>query len=209
MNFSLLLDVFFPPSEDELWVRSLTSSFLAEKQIAISPFPSTTSLLLYRDPEVRKIIHLFKYEKSRQALNLLALLFTLEIVSFLGEEQQFGRYTTPILVPIPSNRKRTHERGYDHMKLLTKRVQVNLNEHGISAEIKEYLSTTRTTERQADLSKRERLKNMHNALRSHSVEKADVIVLDDVTTTGATLSEARRALRAAGARNIHALVLAH
>jgi predicted amidophosphoribosyltransferase len=53
-----------------------------------------------------------------------------------------------------------------------------------------------------------RKKNVENAFEARSVSSQRIILLDDVTTSGATLSEAAKALRRAGARNIIALTVA-
>lgn len=73
------------------------------------------------------------------------------------------------------------------------------------------LARTRLTAPQQGLPKFERLKNVKNSMRVADPDRVAgrvCIVVDDVTTTGATLKECERALRAAGARAVHCLALA-
>ena len=74
------------------------------------------------------------------------------------------------------------------------------------------LIRTINTKTQQGLPRAERLKNIKNSMTSgpdaEKIKGRGCIVVDDVTTTGATLAEAKRALRVAGARAVHCIALA-
>ena len=87
--------------------------------------------------------------------------------------------------------------------------------HGIGCEItllKKTLVKTRKTPIQHSLPREKRLKNLRGSMRianKNKIHGADILVIDDVTTTGATFEEATRALKEAGARKIFCVALAH
>ncbi len=108
------------------------------------------------------------------------------------------------LVPVPSTRRRNHERGYDPAMLLA-------DETGrlLATPRRSLLSRSRETPPQSSLPAAERRANVEGAFAASPRARGRVLVLvDDVVTTGATLFAAARALREAGARDVRALVLA-
>ncbi len=121
-----------------------------------------------------------------------------------------GKETLVVPIPITKNRKRV--RGYNQSALLARAFVENLGEK----EFKyggDIIEKIRDTIAQAKIRNRtERLKNLQGAykIKSNAIVKGkNIILIDDVSTTGATLKEARRVLREAGARNVIALVVAH
>jgi ComF family protein len=114
----------------------------------------------------------------------------------------------PLIVPVPLHTKRLRERGYNQAAMIAQRLAV------ISAMPcnESALVRVRQTSSQVETHSRdERLENMREAFRCEHpehVDGKDIILVDDVCTTGATLNDCARALRVAGAASIHAIVLA-
>ena len=108
------------------------------------------------------------------------------------------------LVSVPSTGRRNRERGYDPAMLLADETSRHLETpHRV------LLSRRRDTPPQSSLSAPARLANVKGAFAASSRAAGRVLVLvDDVVTTGATLFSAADALRAAGAAEVRALVLA-
>ena len=112
-----------------------------------------------------------------------------------------------LLVPIPLHPRRERERGFNQAELIAKRLTETA-----SAELAPVLERVKDTPPQTTLKDYEaRKKNMERCFRVAHPERVagrTVIVLDDVSTSGATLREAARALREAGAKKIVGLVFA-
>ncbi|WP_295782591.1 phosphoribosyltransferase family protein [uncultured Microbacterium sp.] len=101
---------------------------------------------------------------------------------------------------VPSSRSAFRRRGYRPVDLL-------LRAGGVRAE--RLLRVARTPRDQRGLGRVERRANVAGALAARPLSGGVVVVVDDVVTTGATLVEADRALRAAGADEVVVVALAH
>ena len=121
-----------------------------------------------------------------------------------------------LIVPIPSSNKRKSERGWNQCELLCQEIEkLETKEIKVRFDI---LKKIQNTEKQADLTREKRLKNVKGSMR---VEKGKMerlkdgmknnlfIIIDDVYTTGATYREARRALKGAGAKKVTGVFIAH
>jgi predicted amidophosphoribosyltransferase len=117
------------------------------------------------------------------------------------------------LVPVPSTRSATVRRGQDPMLRMARVAAARLRASGRAAAVLPALTHRRKVADQAGLGRRERAANLAGALavRASSARllaERPVVLLDDVVTSGATLAEAARALRAAGNAPVGAAVLA-
>lgn len=113
------------------------------------------------------------------------------------------------LVPVPLHWRRLVRRRYNQAALLARRLSA---ETGVPA-IVDALVRIRATASQQGLSATARRRNLSGAIRPdparpRALEGREAILVDDVLTTGATLSAAARAAKAAGATRVRALVLA-
>jgi len=109
------------------------------------------------------------------------------------------------VVPVPLARARERERGFNQAALLAERLARGL---GTRLEPR-WLARARDTAPQTDLHGDERRANVCGAfIASAAVAQRDVALVDDVLTTGATVSECARVLRAAGARSVGVLTVA-
>lgn len=107
--------------------------------------------------------------------------------------------TSVVFVPLPTSRAAYRRRGYRVVELVARRAGI---------ELASLLVATRQTGDQRGLDQASRQANVAGSLRARDAEGRRVIVIDDVVTTGATIGEAVRALRAAGAVVVGAVTIA-
>jgi len=117
----------------------------------------------------------------------------------------------PLLLPIPLSKKRFRERGFNQCELLISLFpQEAKNFFEIRTDI---LYKIKETKSQTSMRKRkDREENIIGAFaisKPELLKRRAVIIIDDVATTGATLSEARKTLLKNGARQVTAYTLAH
>jgi predicted amidophosphoribosyltransferase len=117
------------------------------------------------------------------------------------------------VVPVPSSPKAVRRRGDAPLELLTRAAvaQTARSEHEVT--VSPALRLCRRVADQAGLDHRQRAANLERAMEVHprwraSVKGVTCLLTDDVVTTGATLAEASRALRAGGAVHIVAATVA-
>jgi ComF family protein len=110
-----------------------------------------------------------------------------------------------LAIPIPLSKKRLHWRGFNQAEIVAREFCLYFN-HELNLDLKRLKHRAP----QATLSETKRLENMESvfAWRGESLTNKRIILIDDVVTTGATLNEAARILKEAGAQEIYALVLA-
>ena len=104
-----------------------------------------------------------------------------------------------VIVPIPTSRAAFRRRGYRVVELVAARAGLR---------VERLLLHTRSTADQRGLDHARRRENVAGSLRARDAAGRRVLVLDDVVTTGATLAEAARALRAAGAEVVGGVTIA-
>lgn len=118
-----------------------------------------------------------------------------------------ARVLADVVIPVPLHPARLAERGYNQAALLGAEVAEEL---GVPLSARA-LSRTRHTPQQARLDRASRLGNVAGAFRVRTpvqVRGRRVLLIDDVSTTGATLAACAAALREAGAATVTALVVA-
>ncbi len=150
---------------------------------------------------VRKVIHDFKYGRQ--------LYLRFPVAEWLAETMDDPRLAGrrfDRVVPVPLHPARKRERGFNQAELLAEMLAAHT---GIPCA--PVLERIRYTTTQTAFDRSERMENLHDAFRLR--KKADVrgwrvLLIDDVLTTGSTLSECARVLKAQGALSVHAATAA-
>ncbi len=147
---------------------------------------------------LRDALHAFKFERRRALARPLADLVREQCAGVVAGD-------CAGLVPVPLGRGRERERGFNQSALLAERLA---RAWGVPLRAR-WLVRTRSTRPQSDLTATERRANVRGAFAaSPAVAGRHLVVVDDVLTTGATVAECARVLRAAGARRIGVLAVA-
>lgn len=150
---------------------------------------------------VRKVLHQFKYEKQRH--------LRYPVAGWLAESFDDPRLRGlhfDLIVPVPLHPARERERGFNQAALIAELVATSA---GIPSRL--VLERIRYTTTQTAYDRAERMENLHGAFRlrkNRDVRGLRVLLIDDVLTTGSTLSECARVLRRAGAVSVHAATAA-
>lgn len=212
--FRLLLDILFPIycfgcNEKGAYVCRGCRAVLP--QATKTPHKNIIPILQYRDPLVRKLIWHLKYRGKHPIAEPLAQVTNETLLEELSEYMLFDTNDTLLLVPIPLSRKRHRQRGYNQSACIAHALAA-INTSFFSLDTKA-LTRTRDTQSQTDIKDhRKREQNVRDcfaATNPKRIQGADIVLIDDVTTTGATLLEARKTLLNAGARSVLCVAAAH
>lgn len=168
------------------------------------------SLFDYREPLVKEAVWMLKYRGNKTIATLLSALLYDELLSFLEEYAPLRNFTNPLLIPIPLSKKRLRERGFNQCELLTNGLEKLDGGRNFSLSTTALQKVKETPSQTKIESRAEREKNLKNCFSaSDKAAGRNIILIDDVSTTGATLEEARRTLLRAGARKVIAFTFAH
>lgn len=210
----LLESFLFPKSEKVLELEALTPGQLLEiLPRATTPKDHETQALFdYSHPLVKELVWELKYKGNRVVAEKLGTILFDTIVADLEDRNLFEKLGTLLLIPTPISDKRRLERGWNQCELLCEAVK-RLDTQGHFKYLKRNLAKIKHTESQTRTAdKREREENIKNSMQvfgKETISGRSVVLIDDVTTTGSTFAEAKRALKDAGAKKVLCIALAH
>ncbi|MEK7567713.1 MAG: hypothetical protein AAB513_02220 [Patescibacteria group bacterium] len=214
------LSLIFPISKVESKLKSIKAEELKSRfpNEWLSSDKKTIAIFPYKNPFIRQSVWLLKYRKNEDALNIFAQILGESIIATCEEILPFCSHPRIILIPIPTTKKRSLERGHNHTLILAYKT-VEIYGRDFFEIAPDVLIFAKETKRQTSCkNKKEREENMKNAF-AISKNKPNpnfsgrmVVLIDDVTTTGATFRDARRAINSLGAikpKQIYFFALAH
>ncbi len=160
-------------------------------------FNLARSWVIYEGP-IRHALHTLKYRRNISLGETLA--------KAMSAHLQKMDWDIDIVLPVPLGRRRLRERGYNQVALAAMPLAAILG-WDFSSRLVERTSETRS---QVGLSRDERKLNVEGAFHAQSmgIKGKNVLLMDDVATTGATLSSCAAALLQAGARNVFGYTIA-
>ncbi len=154
---------------------------------------------------LRELIHLLKYDGVRPAAGVLGRMLAEAITPL-----QAGFTAGPVLVvPVPLHIGKRRQRGFNQAELIA-RAALKLTAVD-RFELLPALRRTRETQSQIGLSRHQRRENLRGAFAVNQpgeIRGREVLLVDDVFTTGTTVSECARVLRRAGATKVYVATVA-
>lgn len=154
------------------------------------------------DVHMRKLVHLMKYGGNQRMAYFFGELMASRIL-----EEGFGPFHC--IIPVPLHPRREKERGFNQSRLMAEGISRVLN-----IPVEDHLIIrNRYTHSQASLSREERLKNLENVFQAdihlgQKLQNKDVLVVDDLVTTGSTFNEVNKCLTRLGVHSILNVALA-
>ena len=158
---------------------------------------------------------MLKYKGKRKLATVFAEIIYGRILEELADLQVMQNFTDPLLIPVPLEKDRQKERGFNQAELICR--ELTKLDNNINFSLKtDILIKIKNTKHQAKVENRsERLRNIIGSFGINEkqtdtkLEGRNIILIDDVITTGATLTEAKKILKRAGARKVVAFTVAH
>ncbi|MBI2484195.1 ComF family protein [Candidatus Uhrbacteria bacterium] len=150
----------------------------------------------------RSIVHTCKYQGIRDLAAIMASALAHELSYIPTYDQEC------LLIPVPLHESKLRERGFNQAELIATRLagmigaQINTNA----------VARVRSTRTQVTLNRKQRKENVRQAFACVdplSVAGRKIILIDDISTTGSTLSELAGIVRSSGAVEVSGLVFAH
>jgi ComF family protein len=154
---------------------------------------------------LRELIHLLKYDHVRPASSVLGRMLA-EVIEGLAPLFK----AEVLVVPVPLSPRKLRQRGFNQSEAIA-RAALKLVRGDALVLRTTALERRRETQSQTGLSRHQRQENVRGAFAVASPEQVagrEVLLVDDVFTTGTTVSECARILRRAGASNIYVATVA-
>jgi ComF family protein len=164
-------------------------------------FDTARSIAIY-DGSLKEAIHKFKF-KCKTALGepLAGVL-----IEYLARNPVFDLSRVDVLTTVPLHLKRERERGFNQSEFIAKALATYFD----IPFRRDLIAKTRDTKPQFGLCREERFGNVAGAFEVKSLGNVigrNVLIIDDIFTTGATASECARVLKEYGALSVHVLTL--
>lgn len=157
---------------------------------------------LYQDPKIKELIHIFKYKFIENLKNPLSYLM---IKGLENEKENLKNF---IIIPVPLHKKRFKERGFNQSELLADKIGKHFQIPVFNNVLKRIKFEIPQTQIENKEKRKENIKNAFQYNSFQSIKNRNILLIDDVTTTGATLNECAKILKQNGAKIIWAATIA-
>ena len=211
----ICMGVIFPSRDQVSKIEALSPrEFAIRATRVVDELPkSIYSLFKYKDPLVRQALWALKYEGNRKIGRLFAILLYDTLIEIISEATLYDNFSQPLFIPIPLSKERYKERGWNQAEIIVQEI-IKLYPQSDWQYEKNILQKVKHTMPQTKLSRAKRLENLKNCFATNPeklkiIKNRNIVLVDDVVTTGSTIQEARRTLLEAGARQVLAFTVAH
>ncbi|MDO9399407.1 MAG: ComF family protein [bacterium] len=161
----------------------------------------------YEQKIISKLIKSFKYYFIRELYQDLGKILILFLNDFLNKKGQKFNFQECLIMPVPLSAYRRRWRGFNQAEILARLVADHFN---LELSVNE-LIRNKHTKPQVKLNKMQRENNIKGCFSwcANNLEGRQIILVDDVVTTGATLNECAKILKHHGASKVWGLVVAN
>ncbi len=215
---SKLLDILFPENcigckqPDTLLCDQCISKIRpAERESA----RQILSFFDYRDPVMKEAMWKLKYGKKRHIAQILGNALYERSMEEIADMRSFTLGLPILVIPVPIHNKKKRLRGYNQAKLIAQHFVMSAPKNILEMEERIIVKTKATIPQARINNRNRRLANIKNAFayrkdfNPHELRGRVVIVLDDITTTGGTLTEIIKLVEDAGVKKVVGFAVAH
>jgi len=166
----------------------------------------------YHDPLMKKIIWNLKYYHHKNlGLKLGEILYD-EMLEDISGIEAYTKGSPILVIPVPISKIRRKKRGYDQAERIAQGFcnSGSKNTFGIKTNI--IFKNIETTPQARITNRKRRLKNIKGSFLIKNIEEIkgqNILIIDDVTTTGGTINEIINLLKKNGAKNVYGYAVAH
>ncbi len=210
---NFILDIFFPSF---CVACKKEGSFLCESckykiEILNTPshFPEKSKIkklycaTKYQNIILKNLIHNFKYRHIKEIKNELS-----ELVIKHLKLNDFTTSKSQILIPVPLHKKRFLKRGFNQSELIAEKIGKYFNIPVKTKLIKRKKDTKCQALREKRKERKENLKNAFSIISNKTLKEKEVILVDDIITSGTTLKECAKEISKLKPKKIVAIVIA-
>lgn len=171
---------------------------LCDKHSRFTDLDGLSSIFSYADPVARELIKSLKYKAQTDVISFLEWKLLKRSLQLLPK----GEFT---VTSIPVDKAKYNQRGFNQAEMIARALIEPVIEY------EELLIKVKPTKSQTVLNKKQRQKNLRRAFRLKKgvTVPENIIIVDDVVTTGSTMREAAKTLRKSGAKRVWGFALSH
>ncbi len=210
---NLILDLILPKDFEEIEIENMPEAdiFGIVKEADDIKNNRYEALFQYKNKLSKRAIWAIKYRKNQKITEKFSNMLYEFILENISDEMAFSSFNNPLLIPIPMHKNNLKERGYNQSELLAKEIFKIDDGKNFDISLNALIKIKETPHQSALKNKNERLKNLKGCFYADEilVKNKNIILIDDVITTGTTMNEASKALKKAGARKVIGFSLAH
>lgn len=212
---NIFLDVLFPEKCTGCKLKNTSLCALCLASIRHAERETARHILAcfdYRDPVIKRALWELKYKNKKHLAEVLGQELYEQTLEDLADLRIFASGLSILVIPVPLSKERRRERGYNQAELIAKYFIKNAPAGMFEIET-ENVKKIKNTSPQARIANRnKRLANIKGAfavVKPEKIKGRTCIVIDDITTTGGTITEILKLLKASGAKRALGFAAAH
>lgn len=211
--FEYVLSILLPKDKSILEIENISEEDIFKNISRANTINNQNikAIFKYKEKIIRKAIWEIKYNKNKIIIKKFGKILYDFILEELSDEILFSNFQNPLLIPVPISKNNLRDRGYNQCEEIIKEIKQNDTQNIFELSF-DSLEKIKETPHQSKLNnKTKRLNNLKNCFSANpeKVKNRNIILIDDVITTGTTISEVKKELKKAGARKVIGIAIAH